>query len=127
VRFLLGALYLTGMLFAADVAAAQMVPRAIPHRSIGSAYARTDVLRAGISPPRTDASRMLTQTESTHRVKHAAIGAGIGAGLGLIAGAAIGAQIDHTRPATFPATPILALEGAGIGLVAGLVAGALIR
>ncbi len=89
------------------------------------------MIRAGISHSLTDtppsiSGETLPRSESTHRVKHAAIGAGVGTGLGLVVGALIGMQIDKTGSATFPATPIVAIESAGIGLVAGLVVGALI-
>lgn len=125
-RFLLAALCLTGLLLVTDAAAAQSVPRAHARTSTNLPYACTALLRAGISFGHTDTTLpLLTQTERTHRVKHAAIGAGIGAGLGLITGAVIGARIDRTRPGTISAIPIVGIQGAGIGLIVGLIVGAL--
>lgn len=125
-RFLPGALCLTGTVLVTSVAAGQVTVPTAPRDSAGSPYARTEVLRAGISSSSISTLPVLPQSGSKHRVKHAAIGAGAGAGLGLVAGAAVGAYIDRTRPGTLSATPIIALEGAGICLLAGLVVGALI-
>lgn len=99
---------------------------------VGSAVSctRTTSARAGITVRRAlDDRYRLSAVDSghaeTHRLKHAAIGIGVGAAAGLLVGAVIGARIDSNSDATFPATPVVAVEGAGIGLVLGFIVSAL--
>jgi hypothetical protein len=130
-RLLLGTWILIAVSLSANTAAGQGAPNEMLLEQPASQYARSAILRAGISSrPRAYSTNLGSgdPSESGHRVKHAEIGAGIGAGVGLVLGAAIGLGMDrHPGDGMIPATPFVAAEGLGIGLVVGLIAGAMLK
>lgn len=88
-----------------------------------------DAGRAGISanPQRLNVVLVVTTgrvTKHGGRMTHTIVGAGVGAVVGIVVGAIIGAHLDRTRPGTYSAVPITAVEGGALGLLAGLVIGA---
>ena len=96
----------------------------------GDVYMRTSGIRAhDVKAPLVPSIVSLGQQEdSSHRLRHIAVGGAIGAAAGLVVGAAAGLlQDSRNQDGMIPATPFFAVEGLGLGLIVGLAIGAFAR